>query len=123
MLNIYLKASIQGRQKMKISASVQDVDMLQQFDTIITVMNNHKMHINKYVFALVCCFQPFCPHPVCQERTGEDRNDICWYPGGPPLSFFPWPVPDPDIDVMRCTKCKPSCSGHFMSLDNFIDRK
>ena len=121
-LNKYLKATPLGRQKINNSSTEEEKDELQHFDKVLNVLTNHRMHCNKYVFALICCFRPGCPHPVCMARTGCDRGEILWYPGGPSMLFFPWPVLDEDIDPGKCTKCKAACTGHFMGLTKLLER-
>ena len=73
----------------------------------------------QYVFFLRCCLAKECKHPLCSILTSLPP----WYVGGPPLTFFPLPVPDnsqPFGDV-NCSRCKGVCSGHYLkpeSLDN-----
>ena len=38
-----------------------------------------------------------------------------WFPNGPPLSYLPFPVPDPNKPWGGpCTQCKDECCGHFL---------
>lgn len=70
----------------------------------------------QYVFFLVCCYQDNCLHPCCQ--AGEPSEPIRWYPGGPPITHLPFPIPDPDRPWgnLSCSTCTGSnfCSGHYM---------
>ena len=67
----------------------------------------------QYLFFLVRCFRKDCPHPVCQR--GESALP-CWYEGGPPISYLPLPVPDPERQwgATNCPDCKGVCTGHFL---------
>lgn len=48
----------------------------------------------KYVLHLTCCYQDDFIHPLCKE--GRPAVEPLWYHGGPPLSFTPLPVQDPN---------------------------
>ena len=43
-------------------------------------------------FFLVYCLSPHCSHPVCKKELLELPK---WHEGGPPISMFPCPIPDP----------------------------
>ena len=47
-----------------------------------------------YIFILLPCYEVDCPHPVCTK--GNPAEEPTWYPGGPPLSLLPLPIPDPE---------------------------
>lgn len=69
-----------------------------EYQRIEDVWNLRARHLvpglpDKYVFHLTCCYQDECIHPLCKD--GRPAVEPTWYPGGPPLSFTPLPVPDP----------------------------
>ena len=69
---------------------------------------------NKYFLVLALCFQPGCPHSLC---LAGNKEQSCWYQGGPPLTYFPLPVPDPAKPWGGdCSSCKGQCPGHYMKL-------
>ena len=44
-----------------------------------------------------------------------NKEQSCWYQGGPPLTYFPLPVPDPAKPWGGdCSSCKGKCPGHYM---------
>ena len=49
---------------------------------------------SNYIFMLLPWFEVDCPHPVCAK--GKPAEEPTWYPGGPPLSLLPLPIPDPE---------------------------
>ena len=51
----------------------------------------------------------------CKE--GKPDLECTWYPGGPPLTHLPLPLPDPDRPwgSPSCTTCKGFCAGHYRS--------
>ncbi len=53
-----------------------------------------------------------CLHPFC--ISGQPMPQ--WFSGGPPVSYIPLPIPDPDLHrgSMSCSKCTSFCSGHFL---------
>lgn len=71
------------------------------------------------MFFLKCCLLADCPHPLCQLPHPVQQT---WYPGGPPLSYFPVPVPDPakPWGSVDCEKCKGVCNGHFLSPEEAL---
>ena len=69
-----------------------------------------------YVFFLLCCYKENCPHPQCQ--AGPPSITPTWYPGGPPISHLPLPVPDPERPWGNntCSSCVAPCSGHYKTI-------
>ncbi|CAH3156628.1 unnamed protein product [Porites evermanni] len=68
---------------------------------------------SKYVFHLFLCYQPSCIHPSC--KLGAPPKEETWYEGGPPLSFTPLPVADPNRSYGNpaCADRKgKTCAGH-----------
>ena len=71
-----------------------------------------------YVFFLLCCFKPDCPHPRCQ--CGRPESPLTWYPGGPPLFQLPLSASDSQRPWGgHCDSCNGVCSGHYVT--KFID--
>ena len=67
------------------------------------------------MFFLKCCQKSDCPHPLCCQQSNLEEQT--WFPGGPPLSYIPIPIPDParPWGSTNCTQCKGVCHGHFLS--------
>lgn len=68
-----------------------------EYNIIQNIWNLRNRHLvkgatAKYVFHLVCCYEKDCIHPEC--KAGPPDLLPVWYPGGPPVSFLPLPVPD-----------------------------
>ena len=75
---------------------------------------------SKYIFYLLCCYQPNCIHPVCQRERCDPQR--CWYSSRPNLKFVPIPTPDPLRPYGgQCEECKDLCAGHFMKPDKLIE--
>lgn len=68
---------------------------------------------SQYCFMLKCCYELGCSHPCC---VSGQSTDLAWFPGGPSLSYLPFPVPDPDQQYgsSTCSKCTGECAGHFL---------
>ena len=68
----------------------------------------------QYIFMLLCCYKPDCPHPVCQQ--GKPLAPLMWYPGGPSITKLPLPRVDPDrLWGGECQSCTGTCYGHYVS--------
>ena len=90
--------------------------MYSHFESIWNIRNSHMIQglPSQYIFFLYCCYQENCIHPLCQ--AGKPASPPCWYPGDPPLTHLPLPVPDESSPWggESCKTCK-SCAGHFKS--------
>lgn len=64
----------------------------------------------QYIFQLIPCFKPSCCHAVCKRAVGASASDICWFTGGPPITFLPLPVLRPWGNP-NCLKLV--ASGHY----------
>lgn len=72
-----------------------------------------------YLFMLLPCYQSECSHPLCVK--GKPASEATWYPGGPPLSFLPLPIKDPELPWGgSCDKCTGACSGHYLKPEDHI---
>lgn len=47
---------------------------------------------------------------------------LTWFPGGPPLTYIPLPVPDTDRPWgnKECAECSGFCAGHFLTPEKLI---
>lgn len=91
MVKTFLKGKLSLKKKLK-------EEHPKEYQRIEDVWNLRARHLvpglpDKYVFHLTCCYQDECIHPLCKD--GRPAVEPTWYPGGPPLSFTPLPVPDP----------------------------
>ena len=70
----------------------------------------------QYVVQLLPCFKPECCHPVCKRSVGAVASEICWFPGGPQITYLPIPVLDPERPWgnPECQECKGFCCGHYL---------
>ena len=59
-------------------------------------------------------------HEVCKK--GRPENELTWYDGGPPISYFPIPQPDPERPHggNSCNKCAGTCNGHYLKPDELF---
>ena len=110
-LEIFLKGSI----KQKKTLQRENASLFSHFQKIWDIRNRHMVKglPSSYVFFLKCCFDPDCQHPVCQ--SGPPCSEMCWYPGGPPVSHLPLPFPDSarPWGNHECSTCTGVCSGHY----------
>ena len=84
------------------------------FQKVWNVYNSHKrVDIpDKYFFFLSLCYKKKCSHLKCNTAESSDR---CWYEGGPSLTYFRLPVPDPTGPWgADCSDCQGPCPGHYM---------
>ena len=109
-LNIFLKGSAKSKDKL----CEEDPDQYRYFQKIWDIRRRHMVpNLPSYIFYLLCCYQNGCPHPVCQ--LGSPVEFPTWYPSGPPLTYLPLPLPDPERPWgnASCPTCKPLCTGHY----------
>lgn len=119
LLNIFLK----GKKKQKEELKANHPEMYQKFERVWQLRERHlcnPLFPSKYLFYLLCCYQPNCIHPVCQRERSDPQR--CWYSSGPNLQFVPIPTPDPLKPYGgQCEECKGLCAGHFMKPDKLIE--
>ena len=104
---------LSGKSTEKESLQRNHPEMYKYFQQVWKVYLSHKLPnlSNKYFLVLALCFQPGCPHSLCMAGNKEQS---CWYQGGPPLTYFPLPVPDPAKPWGGdCSSCKGQCPGHY----------
>lgn len=68
---------------------------------------------SQYAFYLKCCLDEKCFHPLA---SGSAESTSSWFPGGPSVTYFPFPVPDTSQPWgnPHCSKCEGQCWGHFL---------
>ena len=108
-LLVYLKGSVAH----KLELRQQHPELYQEFEVVWTVRNNHMVSsLPHYVFFLVCCHKPGCPHPLC--KNPRPNAPVLWYPNGPCITNLPLPVPDPNfVFGGQCDRCKGQCAGPY----------
>lgn len=94
-LRTMVKAFLKGKPSLKTKLKEEHPKEYQRIEDVWNLRARHLVPglPNKYVFHLTCCYQDECIHPLCKD--GRPAVEPTWYPGGPPLSFTPLPVPDP----------------------------
>lgn len=112
----HLLVFLKGSNKKKEQLQRENPDLYAHFETVWDVKKRHEVQglPTQYLYLLVCCFSPNCPHPLCQAGRGGISFD--WFPGGPRVDRIPLPVPDPahPWGGDSCGKCTGFCSGHFL---------
>ena len=93
-LRDFFKIYAKGNEEEKMDLKNNHPDEHRLIEDIWNLRQRHlvKDVPTKYVFQLVCCYKKDCIHPECMR--GSPDIEPVWYPGGPPLSFLPIPVPD-----------------------------
>ena len=71
---------------------------------------------------LLPCKAKGCPHPRRQENGNSD-DGTTWFPGGPPLSYFPIPIADPKYPYHGgvCVCEGGGGVGHYLCLEEHHD--
>ena len=118
----FLKGSKRAKGNLK-------TDNPQQYSYFELVWNVRQRHMvtnlpSQYAFALHACHEAGCPHPVC--RSGDGQEFLLWYPGGPPVTYIPFPVPANETwGSSECRTCKDNgkmmCHGHYMTPQESIE--
>ena len=111
LLLIFLNGKAEDKQNLKKS----NPELYRYFEKVWTVYLNHKRPniSNKYFIVLDLCYKEECPHKRCMEGNKEPYH---WFNGGPPLTYFPLPVPDPlKLWGGNCVSCQGQCTGHYMN--------
>ncbi|CAB4041217.1 Chromatin modification-related YNG2 [Paramuricea clavata] len=91
-------------------------DIFHYFRKVWDVCNNHMVQSipKQYAFMLLPCFKDGCIHPLCKTGKPAIEPHCTWFPNGPPLSYFPLPIPDVDRPWGGdCTSCSGFCAGHY----------
>ena len=94
-LRTMVKTFLKGKPSLKTKLKEEHPKEYQRIEDVWNLRARHLVPglPDKYVFHLTCCYQDECIHPLCKD--GRPAVEPTWYPGGPPLSFTPLPVPDP----------------------------
>ena len=95
-LRAFVKVFLKGNPAEKANLKNEHQGTYNWIDEVWSLRNHHLMSgmLSKYVFPLFLCYQPSCIHPLC--KLGAPPKEETWYEGGPPLSFTPLPVADPN---------------------------
>ena len=112
---------LRGTKKEKKALKESDPTLYGYFEEVWDVRNRHMVKglPDQYVFMLIKCMENSCPHNKCQES--QDNVELKWYPNGPPLEYFPLPIPDPNRPWGGdCSQCKGIYPGHFLSTEDNI---
>ena len=119
-----LKIFLKGSKAKKVALRQENPSLFEHFKTIWEVRSNHMVqgYPQQYIYFLLACFKPECPHTLCQKLVGSSRNDFHWFPNGPPLLQIPLPVVDParPWGGSSCTECKGHCSGHYLKPEESL---
>ena len=118
----HLLTFLKGTKKKKEELQQQQPDLYAHFQKVWDLRERHMQRgLPHYIFQLLPCYDKCCPHPVCQR----EKEDFCWFDGGPPLSFVPVPVADPNRPWGgSCSTCTEHCNGHYLQFpDNMTGRK
>ena len=119
----HLLTYLQGSKKKKLELEKHFPEEYAYFSKVWTIRNNHmvKNLPENYVFMLLPCYERNCPHPVCVN--GKPNSEPVWYEGGPPLTYIPIPIPDPQRAWgSPCNSCVGFCCGHYLSPKDNIKR-
>ena len=94
-LRTMVKTFLKGKPSLKKKLKEEHPKEYQRIEDVWNLRARHLVPglPDKYVFHLTCCYQDECIHPLCKD--GRPAVEPTWYPGGPPLSFTPLPLPDP----------------------------
>ena len=104
---------LRGNPKKKDELKAASPTLYQHFERVWSVRQSHMDHKvpAQYAFILTLCYKPECSHPLCHGATREQ----CWFENGPPLSYIPFPIPDPERPWGgSCEECSGMCSGHYL---------
>ena len=117
--NALLKIFLKGKKEEKEELKRKYPSIYSKFQRIWKLHNKH-LHNElpaKYVFYLTCCYETTCIHKTCRKRKPKDK--LTWYPNGPPISYFPISIPDPErpFGSTVCSDCKNTCVGHHLCLN------
>ena len=108
----YLKGSKQQVEKLK----KEKPNLYAYFEQVWKIRQSHSVPNlpGQYAFVLICCLNTQCSHPICKK--GDLSELPKWYDGGPSISTFPLPIPDPQRcwGSSNCTDCSGPCTGHFL---------
>ena len=95
------------------------------FEEVWGIRNRHMVKDlpHPYVFMLLPCKAKDRPHPRYEENGNSDDGNT-WFPGSPPLSYFPIPIADPKRPwgSGACEQCGDISAGHSLSSSRRASR-
>jgi hypothetical protein len=107
---------LKGSQKEKVKLQREHPEEYSSFERVWSVRERHMVKDvpPQYVFFLLPCYEPECPHPACEK--GKPEHEPTWFEDGPPISYLPFPVPDTKKPwgSEGCDSCTGFCSGHYL---------
>lgn len=113
---------LRGNKRDKEDLKQREPTMYAYFEEVWDVRNRHLVQDlpSQYVFMLIPCLQEGCPHKICKE--GGANCDLKWFSDGPPLDYFPIPIPDPNRPWGGdCSQCQGTCNGHFLPPSQHLE--
>ena len=107
---------LKGSKQQKALLKGSDPSTYSYIQSVWNIRTNHLVHNSQYVFQLICCYKPECPHPYCKNGYKELPK---WFSDGPYVSYLPIPIPDParPWGSSNCSECGVKCYGHFLPPD------
>ena len=98
--------------------------MYSYFEEVWGIRNRHMVKDlpHPYVFTLLPRKAKDRPHPRYEENGNSDDGNT-WFPGSPPLSYFPIPIADPKRPwgSGACEQCGDKCAGHYLCPEEHHD--
>ena len=107
---------LRGTKKKKMELKANYPEEYEYFSKVLDVQGRHMVPNlpANYVFMLRLCYQKDCLQPLC--AAGRPEKEPLWFKDGPPLSYLPLPIPDPERPWgSKCKTCTGSCVGHYVS--------
>ena len=122
-LTIFLKGSNKSKDRLR----QEKPKLFAYFQKVWRVRNQHLQQglPAQYVFLLVCCFKPDCPHPLCEGNQQHPPPQMKWFNDGPSIGKIPLPVADPSRPWgdLNCSTCQTFCSSHFLKPKEVFETK
>ncbi len=84
---------LKGSQKAKSALKEEDIKYFTEIWSVASRHSNKNLP-KQYGIHYTLCGKADCIHPRCQN--GETSENVTWFPGGPPVTWLPLPVPDLD---------------------------
>ena len=106
-----------GKKKEKEALKQSEPTLYSYFEDVWGIRNRHMVKDlpHPYVFTLLPRKAKDRPHPRYEENGNSDDGNT-WFPGSPPLSYFPIPIADPKRPwgSGACEQCGDKCAGHYL---------
>ena len=115
-----LLSFLHGKSTEKQRLLEEEPDLYAYFTKVWDVYNRHMLPSvpKQYVLMLKPCFNNNCLHPLCQAEANT-LPEPTWFPSGPPLTYFPLPIPDTTRPWgADCNVCTGFCAGHYLKPED-----